>query len=90
MTSQPCLVAYLGRRQEARECTPRTRCEQAHITVGGTGYKAGKEKTVPLCHLHHYELSRSREAFEHKYGVDLDVEAARYDAEFEALPKLPW
>lgn len=47
----------------------------AHIEPGGMGTKAHYTKIVPLCDGHHKELDEGdgREAFEQKYGFDLDI-----------------
>ena len=63
-----------------------TPCENAHITNGGMGRKAGYDKIVPACEFCHWEMDHGigKRAMERKYGVDLKAEAARVEREWEA------
>lgn len=60
---QPCLLHHIA--ADAHHVIPRS--------VGGSDYR-----TVPLCRKHHDEAHRSRERFEAKYRVDLNLEQIRF------------
>lgn len=54
------------------------RCHNSHIANDGKGRKGDYTLIVPCCRKHHDELDNAngRLAFQEKYGVFLEVEAA--------------
>jgi hypothetical protein len=64
-----------------------TPCENAHVRTGGTSRKADACWIVPLTdYEHRVELHHlGKPAFNAKYGIDLDTEAARIDAMWQEL-----
>ena len=57
------------------------RCDPAHGPVNGMGSKGPDSGAIPLCRLHHEEQHRlGWPAFEAKYGIDREKEAAAFHA----------
>ena len=60
-------------------------CENAHVTNGGMGRKAGYAWIIPACHRCHTELDHGigKRAMERKYDCNLRELAGRTDERWE-------
>lgn len=72
---QPCIAVGCSRAP----------CVNMHVEGGGAGRKADADKIAPGCHIHHHELdTQGRKSFELKYGIDLQLAAARTEEAWQA------
>lgn len=68
-----------------------TPCDNAHVTNGGMGRKAGYEYIIPACTKNrdgcHWEMDHGmgKKAMERKYGLNLREEARRIEELWEEL-----
>ena len=58
--------------------------QNCHVVTGGMGRKADYTAIVPGCAHHHAEMHQGVQSFQRKYGIDLEAEAARVAALWEA------
>lgn len=61
---------------------PTKGCDPAHTENNGMGSKGPDSSCAPLCRIHHREYDSGRQAFEHKYGLDMRLEASRWYQEY--------
>jgi hypothetical protein len=61
---QPCLIDHV-------------QADAHHVDCGGVGTKGSDYRTVPLCRKHHRECHSSRERFEDRYRLSLELEIIR-------------
>jgi hypothetical protein len=61
------------------QLTPRDPC---HTVNNGMRSKGADSSCVPLCRKHHLEFDAGREAFQAKYGVDMQGLAHMYYADY--------